>query len=150
MIVFFHLLNDRSGSPRALVNAMAALAKRDPDQQLYLGQGGDGFLSEYAGESAALRLRRYPYQRGNNKWATLRAYLLSQWHLMKALRQAGDDMDAKAICYVNTLLPFAGAIFGRMSSRPVIYHLHEASLKPRLLQWFLLMVVRCTAARIIC
>ena len=145
MIVFFHLLNDRSGSPRALLNAMTALARKDARQQLYLGQGGDGFL----GESSGAELRRFPYARGSNKLATLRAYLGSQWRLWRMLR-AARDIDRDAICYVNTLLPFAPAIFGRLSGRTVIYHLHEVSLKPRLLQWFLLFVVRQTAARTIC
>ena len=144
MIVFVHLLNDRSGSPRVLRNVMRALAERDPVQRLYLGSGGDGFLGE-----AVPQARRYAYQRGANRWATLWAYLCSQWALWRSLRQA-RDIDKDALLYVNTLLPFAASLFGRLSGRRVVCHLHEVSLRPRLLQWFLLCVVRGTAHRVVC
>ena len=70
MIVFVHLLNDRSGSPRVLRNVMEALADQDASQLLYLGCGGDGFLGE-----AVPQARRYAYRRRAKRWATLLAYL---------------------------------------------------------------------------
>lgn len=144
MIVFVHLLNDRSGSPRVLRNVMAALADQDTVQLLYLGSGGDGFLGE-----AVPQARRYAYRRGTNRWATLLAYLGSQWALWRSLGCA-RDIDRGALLYVNTLLPFAASLFGRMSGRRVVCHLHEASMQPRLLQWFLLRVARWSADRLIC
>ena len=144
MIVFVHLLNDRSGSPRVLRNVMEALAEAEPAQLLYLGGGGDGFLGE-----AVPQARRYAYRRGANRWATLWAYLGSQWALWRALRRA-RDIAPDATLYVNTLLPFAAALYGRLSGRRVVCHLHEVSMRPRLLQWFLLRVARWSAHRVIC
>ena len=144
MIVFVHLLNDRSGSPRVLRNVMDALAGRDPAQVLYLGDGGDGFLGE-----AVPQARRYAYRRGANRWATLFAYLGSQWALWRGLRRA-RDIDRDARLYVNTLLPFAASLYGRLSGRRVVCHLHEVSMRPRLLQWFLLRVARWSAHQMIC
>ena len=144
MIVFVHLLNDRSGSPRVLRNVMEALADQDASQLLYLGCGGDGFLGE-----AVPQARRYAYRRRAKRWATLLAYLGSQWALWRSLWRA-RDIDPGALLYVNTLLPFAASIFGRLSGRLVICHLHEASMRPRLLQWFLLQTARWTAHRLIC
>jgi len=144
MIVFVHLLNDRSGSPRVLRNVMEALASRDSAQLLYLGDGGDGFLGE-----AVPQARRYAYRRGANRWATLFAYLGSQWGLWRSLRQA-RDIDRGAVLYVNTLLPFAASLYGRFSGWRVVCHLHEASMRPRLLQWFLLRLACWSAQRMIC
>ncbi|EHL24502.1 group 1 glycosyl transferase [Acidovorax sp. NO-1] len=144
MIVFIHLLNDRSGSPRVLGHAMQALAVQDPMQLLYLGSGGDGFLGEMVPQA-----RRYAYRRGTNRWATLWAYLRSQWELWRGLRRA-RDIDSGALLYVNTLLPFAASLYGRLSGRRVVCHLHEVSLRPRMLQWFLLRVATWSAYRVIC
>lgn len=144
MIVFIHLLNDRSGSPRVLGHVMQALAGRDPAQQLYLGDGGDGFLGELMPHA-----RRYAYRRGTNRWATLWAYLRSQWKLWRSLKQA-RDIDSDALLYVNTLLPFAASLYGRLSGRRVVCHLHEVSIRPRILQWFLLKVAGWSAHRMIC
>lgn len=144
MIVFVHLLNDRSGSPRVLQGVMSALKRLDPDHLLYLGEGGDGFLGEAVPEA-----RRYPYQRQASRWRTLLAYLRSQGSLARRLWRS-RDIDGDALVYVNTLLPFAAAAFGKLTGRRVVCHLHEVSLRPRLLQWFLLRVAVWSAWRIIC
>lgn len=144
MIVFVHLLNDRSGSPRMLRSVMAALADRDPVQLLYLGGGGDGFLGD-----AVPQARRYAYRRGRHQFATLWSYIGSQWDLFCRLRRA-RDIERDAILYVNTLLPFAAAVYGRLSGRRVVWHLHEASMRPWLLRWLLLKMVRWSADGVIC
>ena len=144
MIVFVHLLNDRSGSPRVLQSVMSALKQHDPEQLLYLGEGGDGFLGEAVPDA-----RRYAYRRRARRWGTLFAYLWSQVSLAGQFWRS-RDIGSNALIYVNTLLPFASAIFGRLTGRRVTCHLHEASVRPRLLQWFLLRVATLTANRIIC
>ena len=40
--------------------------------------------------------------------------------------------------YVNTLLPFAAAVAGRLRSARVVYHLHEVAVRPAILHGFLL------------
>lgn len=144
MIVFVHLLNDRSGSPRVLRNVMEALAGCYASQQLFIGSGGDGFLNQVGAQ-----VRRYPYRRHTNRWATLLSYLASQWTLFSSLRRA-SDIAPDAVVYVNTLLPFGAALYGRLTGRRVICHLHEVSLRPWLLHWFLLRVARWSAHRVIC
>lgn len=144
MLVFVHLLNDRSGSPRVLRNVMEALEEDDASQLLFVGSGGEGFLSH-----TRARLRTYPYRRHANRWATLLSYLGSQWALLRSLLR-DPDIAPEAVIYVNTLLPFGAALYGRLTGRRVVCHLHEVSLRPRLLHWFLLAVARGAAHRIIC
>lgn len=135
MIVFCHLLNDNSGSPTILSETIRALKARG---LLLVGSQGRGVL-----EDASLPVRRYWYRRSNFRIFTLLSFLLSQIQLYRELSRA--SLPSQAIIYVNTLLPFGAAIWGRKNGRRVVYHIHEVSLSPRLLQTFLVWVAKKTA-----
>lgn len=139
MIVFVHLLNDRSGSPRVLKSVISCTAQ---PCLLFIGSDGDGLLSDVACER-----RTYWYRRTGNRLLTLVTYLLSQAALFIALVRARLPRDA--IIYVNTLLPFGASIYGKLTGRQVIYHVHEMSLSPRLFQRFLVSIARRTSTRLI-
>lgn len=73
-IIFFHLLNDYSGSPKVLSQVIETVSSEGADVELFLGgKGGDGFLS-----SAPCVQRRYFYKRFESKYLTLLSYSLSQ------------------------------------------------------------------------
>lgn len=138
MIVFCHLLNDHSGSPRVLRNSMQAL-KGFCGGVLYLGAPGSGVL-----DGSEFPIRHYWYRRGRHRLVTLWTYLISQISLYQKLFSS-KDIPGNAVVYVNTLLPFAAMLWGRQTGRPVIVHVHEVSLSPRLLQFFLVWVATKTA-----
>lgn len=142
MIVFAHLLNDRSGSPRVLKSVIESL---DPGERarLYIGSDGDGVLA-----AAGIELHRYWYRRTRHRVLTMLTFIASQAHLFWSLLRS-SDIPKDAIVYVNTLLPFGAALFGRLTNRAVVYHVHEMSLSPRLFQRFLVMVAGRTARRLI-
>lgn len=143
MFVFSHLLNDQSGSPRVLRSAIAALAKTGDGSRLFVGSDGEGCLDE-----TSIGITRYWYKRFPYRLLTLFSYLFSQLCLLlRLLHTQGIQRDA--IIYVNTLLPFGAAFFGWMTGRPVIYHLHEISVSPLPLRWFLMTVARHIAWRLI-
>ncbi|MDH4412417.1 MAG: glycosyltransferase family 4 protein [Rhizobium sp.] len=131
MIVFCHLLNDNSGSPRVLLSAINALAASNENSLLYVGSTGRGAL-----DSANLTTRRYPYRRSRFRLLTLVALIWSQIRLYRMLDKAGD-ISPDAVIYVNTLLPFGAAIWARVRRRRLVWHLHEVSLSPAPLQWLL-------------
>lgn len=141
MIVFAHLLNDRSGSPRVLRGLIDGLAPREACI-LFVGSDGEGLLS---GVDAPVR--RYWYRRTGNKLLTLLTYFLSQGALFLALLRS--RLPKNAVIYINTLLPFGAAAFGRLTGRRVIYHVHEVSLSPRPFRWLLTTLARITADRLI-
>lgn len=143
MIVFVHLLNDRSGSPHVLSLAIAALARKGDEMRLFVGSDGSGILDEADIETARYWYRRTPY-----RLLTLATYLASQLSLLIRLFRT-RDIDRGAVIYVNTLLPFGAALYGRMTGRPVVYHLHEISVSPAPLRWFLTTIARRTAHRLI-
>lgn len=143
MIVFAHLLNDRSGSPRVLCSAIAALQRTEDKLHLFVGSDGSGCLDDLD-----IKTTKYWYWRTPYRILTLFTYLLSQLALFIRLARS-SFIDKNAVIYVNTLLPFGAAIFGRLTGRPVIYHLHEVSVSPAPLRWFLMTIARRTASALI-
>lgn len=143
MIVFAHLLNDRSGSPRVLCSAIAALKTKENRLRLFVGSDGSGCLDD-----AGIETTRYWYVRTPYRPLTLATYLASQLALMIRLFRT-RDIDRDALIYVNTLLPFGAALYGWLTGRRVIYHLHEVSVSPVPLKWFLTTIARSTAQGLI-
>lgn len=143
MIVFCHLLNDSSGSPKVLHAAIAALADSEHPNRLYIGSDGRGIL-----ETSKIDRHYYWYRRSRWRIVTLFTYALSQIHLFWRLFRA-KDIPQDAIIYVNTLLPFGAAFWGKLTGRTVLYHLHEVSMSPRILQWFLCAIAKRSADRLI-
>lgn len=143
MIVFVHLLNDRSGSPKVLASAIAALRANGESTCLFVGSDGYGCLDE-----VGIPISRYWYRRGSHRLVTLFTYFFSQMCLFFRLaRESGVPRDA--VIYVNTLLPFGAALYGALTKRRVVYHLHEVSVSPTALRWFLTGMASITADRLI-
>lgn len=126
-----------------LSSVIAALRCENDRSRLFVGSDGSGCLDQ-----AGIETQRYWYRRTHHRLLTLATYLASQLMLLiKLFRTRSIDRDA--VIYVNTLLPFGAAIYGWMTRRRVIYHLHEVSISPTTFRWFLITVARCTAHSLI-
>lgn len=130
MIIFCHLLNDRSGSPTVLRSTLDALDASERGL-LFVGSQGRGVL-----EDAGVRTQRYWYRRSRYRMITFFTFFISQIMLYRALAKT-KDLPSEAIVFVNTLLPFAAMLWGRRTGRRVVVHVHEASITPSLLKRFL-------------
>ena len=140
-IIFIHLLNDYSGSPKVLSQVIKVAQKNNYEVELLTGQGSAGFLSDLTKNN-----RNFFYKRVNNKYITLLNYLFSQFSLFfKILSYRNEEV----IIYINTLLPFGAGIAAKMIKKPVIYHIHETSINPKLLKKYLRAVVSLTADKVI-
>lgn len=140
-IVFVHLLNDYSGSPKVLSQVIKACQKNGYEIELYTGQSDDGFVSNITEKH-----HFYFYKRFENKYVTLVTYLLSQASLFfKLLKFRNQDV----IFYINTMLPFGAALAGKLIGKPVYYHVQETSLQPKGFKQFLRFIVKKTATKII-
>ena len=140
-IIFIHLLNDFSGSPKVLSQVITAAQKKGVALELYTGKSESGFLS-----GLTQYHHQYFYKRSENKWITLMTFLSSQFILFfKLLKYTNKDI----VIYVNTMLPFGAALAGFVMRKPVIYHVHEISLTPLALKSFLRAIIRLTAKKII-
>lgn len=130
MIIFCHLLNDRSGSPTVLRSTLEALDAREHGL-LVVGSQGRGVLEE-----AGVPTRRYWYRRSRYRLITLFTFFASQLALYRALLRA-RDIPPDTVVFVNTLLPFAAMLWGRKTGRRVVVHVHEVSITPAPLRRFL-------------
>ena len=140
-LVFVHLFNDRSGSPKVLSQVVRAMSRRGAALEVLTSAHADGFLSGLPGTR-----REIFYRRSENKLVTLFYYLLSQSFLfLFCLRYWRQDV----VFYVNTMMPFGAALAARLMGKPVIYHVHETSLRPALLKRFLRLVIQLTAAKVV-
>ncbi len=131
-IVFVHLLNDYSGSPKVLSQIIDIAKNNNINYELFTGnKKGEGFLSPFKSQS-------YFYRRSNQRVITLWYYLFSQIILFfKILKYKDEDV----IVYINTMLPFGAALAGKIARKEVIYHIHEASITPKLLKRFLRLII---------
>jgi glycosyltransferase involved in cell wall biosynthesis len=139
-IVFVHLLNDNSGSPKVLRETIRAVCANKIPAKLYIGSSGEGFLS-----TPGIPISRYWYRRTGKRALTLITYLASQFFLFGQLlfdRSIARD----AVIYINTLLPCGAALYGKLTDRKVIYHVHEISVTPAPLKWLLTNISRLTSS----
>ena len=141
-IICVHLLNDFSGSPLVLSNAIRGFVQKGRQVQLYTSSATqDGFLS-----GLGVQEKSFWYRFHENKMKRLVALTFSQLHLFAKLFFHLKKNDT---VYVNTLLPFGAALAAKLRGVRVIYHLHETSMNPPVLKWFLKKVVKWTASNVI-
>ncbi|UTW63935.1 glycosyltransferase family 4 protein [bacterium SCSIO 12741] len=140
-LVFVHLMDDLSGSPKVLSQVIDHFANQGHPADLFTSSTGNkGFLQDLKGVNRV----ELGYKRHENKWLQLYSFLASQVALFfMILKYRKED----AIIYVNTLLPFGAALAGKLTGRKVIYHIHETSLNPRQLKWFLKKVAQFCATK---
>ena len=140
-IVFNHLLNDFSGSPKVLSQVIKITNDNGFKSSLVTSYNIDGFLNNLESKTF-----NFKYKNFNNKIFTLLAFIYSQIKIFTILFKKARNCE---LIYVNTLLPFSAAIFGKIYSKQVIYHIHETSINPKFLKIFLRQVVNLTATKVI-
>lgn len=138
-IISFHLIDNRTGSPRVLHDSIRCLMKTY-NVRLFVGSGS-GFLAELPVETC-----RYWQPMTASRFWNHASFIVSQISL--CIRLLCDRSISKnAIIYVNTLLPFGAAVFGRLTSRRVVYHLHENSLEPKIAFYLLFWIFNLCASQ---
>ena len=142
-----HLFDDFSGSPKILAQLASVLNKNNLNVTALIGSGSQGFVFE-----SCVNTSTFFYRRFNNKAMVLASYLLSQIALFLSLsfyliesRIKGD----KATVVVNTILPFGAAIAGKLFADSVVFYAHEVSIRPRLLNKFLIAICNKSADKVV-
>jgi len=140
-IVFIHLYNDRSGSPKVLSQVINAVSNKKIPFEVLTSHHTDGFLSKYKKKTTNIF-----YQRANNKMVTLFYYLISQFCLFFfCLKYWRKDI----VFYINTLMPFGASLAGKLMGKTIYYHIHETSIRPIILKEFLKKVASITASKVV-
>lgn len=141
-IFAFHLLNDRSGSPKVLSQVIRGWQREGLDVHLCTSNHLNGFLSDLDG----VTYHNIWYRFKSNPWLRLVYFSLSQLLLFVKMY---SKVSADDVIYVNTVLPFGAGLLGKVKGCRVIYHVHETTVNPGILKWFLFKVLRISASDII-
>lgn len=141
-IIACHLLNDFSGSPKILSQALRVLA--DNQYQVYLlsSFNNKGFLTDIQG----VKKVNIWYYYDSNPISRLFFYTFTQTLLFLYLV---FFLKKKDTVYINTLLPYGAALAARLRGCRVVYHVHESSINPPILRNFLVGVAKSTAWEIV-
>jgi glycosyltransferase involved in cell wall biosynthesis len=141
-VIAVHLLNDYSGSPKVLMQLLKGWTKKNIETHLYTCSGRDGFLSDIP----KVNNHFYWYRFAKNPVIRLLFLTLSQLFLGLKLLFFLKKSD---VLYINTVLPFGAGIVGKIRGCKVIYHVHETSIKPKILKTFLFGIVKWTASEVV-
>lgn len=128
-IIAVHLFNDFSGSPRVLAQLIRGWISHDLNVTVACNEDY-GLLSNIPDAE----YRKFRYRWHPNRIMRLINLLLSQVRLLMLILRIAKRND---IVYVNTVLPFAAALAGKMKGCRIVYHLHETSVRPAALKTFL-------------
>ena len=132
-IIVFHLLNNFTGSPMILRNVLELMVRNDYEVELYTSSG-EGFLSGISG----INYNKNFYFRSKNKFFTFFTFFLSQFSLFWVI--LFKIPKSNSVIYVNTILPFSAILAAKLSRIPVIAHVHEDKVHPRILNSFLFFI----------
>lgn len=118
-IVFIHLFNNFSGSPLVLSQVIDIALKKFDHVELITNQSS-GFLDKLTCKKIII-----PYKRYNSKIFTLMSFLNYQVRLfIKILSYRNSNYKI----YINTTMPLAAAVAGKIIGKQIIFHWHETSM----------------------
>lgn len=125
-ILFVHLLNNFTGSPRVLANFLNEFATDASNEIHLLTSKSDGCLSDF---------KNVKYHWNSYKWISNKI-VLSFILLFSQIYQFlfvlfGKKYDC---VYINTILPFGAAFAARIRKEKIIYHIHEYYPRPNFMQ----------------
>ena len=144
-IVCFHLFNDYSGSPKVLKTVVESLLEKGYKVDLVTSRGG--VLDELKGYNG-LRMRQYSYKFSRNSIARLLRYAWVQ--LQVFFIALGYIFKRDTVIYINTILPVAAALGGRIAFKRVVYHYHENAKAKSTAYRILAKIMQWIASDIIC
>ncbi|NRF27187.1 glycosyltransferase family 4 protein [Vibrio coralliilyticus] len=141
-LYYVHLFNDFSGSPRVFRDAIESKTHCTGSSFIFTSNHR-GFLDGLDGH----RVNCF-YARSGHRYIQLFYYLLSQVLLFVQLssylifsRLRGRNITV----IVNTMLPFAALLAGKVTGAKVVSYVHETHIKPELLKTFLrLFIEHCS------
>ena len=140
-ILFIHLLNNFTGSPKVLRSVIDCVQK-EPDTRIsILTSKTDGFLSHIDN----VQLYGNGYHWTNFKPLLAFLFLFSQIRMFFFVLFLRFD-----VVYINTVVPFGAALAAKIRKEKIIYHVHEIYIKPNFVKRLYYKVMELCAYRIIC
>ena len=116
-----------------LRNVLELMVRNGYDIDLYTSSG-EGFLSGIKG----INYNKNFYFRSKVKFFTFFTFFFSQFLLFWVILLKIPKRNS--VIYVNTILPFSSILVGKLLKLPVIVHVHEDRVHPRLFNSFLFFI----------
>jgi L-malate glycosyltransferase len=142
-IVFFHLLNDFSGSPHILALIVKGLLARGYSVEVFTSLNRKGFLSDMDG----VRYHNIYYNFSNNRIKT--SLLLVYAQLASFFTVVKYCFESNVTVYINTIYPFGAAIGAALTRKRLIYHVHENPIIKSIISSFAMFVLNNLANKAI-
>jgi len=116
-IIFFHLLNNYSGSPRVLADVISVT--KDKYDVTLITSATDGFLSDLK-----IKSHLFSYDWNKNKLITLLRLIYAQLVFVFYAIKYGNK---NTVFYINTMQPSVAGLVGKLFGASVVFHIHETS-----------------------
>lgn len=140
-IVFAHLYNDYSGSPKVLAQIIPIFVADKWSVTVLTSTENEGALSHF---EATYKDNHYQYKGG--KWQRWGRFLQAQARMFWQVLTLKNKPN---LLYINTLLPFGAALAGCLRGSTVVYHIHETSVRPAWFKAALRAMVQLTATEVV-
>lgn len=140
-ILFVHLLNNFTGSPKVLRSVLDCVQKESDARISLLTSKTDGFLSQ---------IEDVCFCNNGYHWTNCKP-LLAFFFLVSQLRMFFFVLFHRFdVVYINTIVPFGAALAAMIRNEKIIYHVHEVYIKPNFVKRFYTKIMKKSADRIIC
>lgn len=144
-IVCFHLFNDYSGSPKVLAMVLEGLLEKGYCVDLVTSQ--QGVLNDLRTKQG-IKFYTYYYRFFNNPILTFFLYICVQIYTFFLSFKYFFKKDV--VFYINTILPVAPALAGKLMGKKVVYHYHENAFVKGKFYRILAFIMQKLADEIIC
>lgn len=139
-ILFVHLLNNFTGSPRVLANFL----------EEHTGNGDEIHLLTSNTEGCLSNMNGIIYHKNLYSWKTNKIFLTGLFIISQIYQFFFVLLGKKYDCvYINTILPFGAAFAAKLRKEKIIYHVHEYYPKPHLMQKICVSFLRKTSNKTI-
>jgi len=126
-IIFFHALNDLSGSPKILSIVIKGMIERGYKAELYTSYRKDGFLTDIKGVKYHYIYYKFHYF----KPYTFLLFVIIQIRYFFAALSYWND--SEAVFYINTIMPFGATLGASLIKKKIVYHVHEYPVRKHLI-----------------
>lgn len=140
-ILFIHLLNNYTGSPKVLAQEIKLLTQIQGYEISLLTSKTEGILSNIKG----IKYHYNGYKWTNRKIKLAFLFAIAQIRIFFFILFHNYD-----IIYINTVVPFFAGLAAKLKGIKVIYHVHEIYLKPNIIKRLYISVLKRCAYSIIC
>lgn len=140
-ILFVHLLNNFTGSPRVLSNFLLEFSNNKGNEIHIITSKTKGCLSD---------IKNIKYHKNLYKWTEKKFFLFFYFCISQIYQFFFILFSKKFDCiYINTILPFGAALAARLRKEKVIYHIHEYYSNPNIMQKICLKCLQKTANKVV-